>query len=236
MTMLTCNASPQHPRGIAWDPIYFSGYEWNAKRTLKGRKGPGPNLYSSSDDNVWVDKAGRLHLRITNSRKRWWCAEVATKASLGYGTYRFYIEKLPEVLDDQAVLGMFTWDDNPDDFHREIDIEISTWGDQTETNTQFVVQPHHRKENKHRLYTPLKESALVYSFEWTDSAVVFQVEQEKRAGNSTLSSWTYTGADKPAPGNENARICFWLYKGKPPQDRQEMEVVISRFEFIPMNP
>jgi len=219
-------------KGLGWKDVSFSGYDWVAKHTLRGRKGPGPNLYASGPDNVWVDEKGRLHLRITHRRNRWWCTEVVTKTSLGYGTYRFELEKLSTPLDDQVVLGLFTWDDDPAHFHREIDMEISTWGGQFIENSQFVVQPHHLARNKHRFHSPLTGSALVYQFEWTADKIHFQVND----GTSPISSWSYTGSDIPRPGAENARIALWLYKGLPPKGGEEVEVVVKRFEFIPIGP
>lgn len=237
MFLLLCRALPQTTKNtLSWKPFSFSGYEWKAKKTDRGRRGPGPNLYSYNQNNVWVDEEGKLHLQITHKKSRWWCAEVAGVASLGYGTYRFHVEKLPGDLDDQVVLGLFTWDDASLENHREIDIEISSWGSSSEENTQFVVQPHHREGNKHRLDTPLSESDLVYSFEWADTSIVFRVEKDlpdPPGKNNIIYSWSYTGVNNPKPGQESPRIALWLYQGKPPKHRQEVAVVISRFEFIP---
>ena len=40
-------------------------------------------------------------------------------------------------------------------------------------------------------------------------------------------------AGVPAPGGENARVNLWLAQGKPPQNGKSVEVVISRFEYLP---
>ena len=48
--------------------ISFSGYEWLVKTSANsksGTAGPGNNYFSNSKDNVWVDKKGWLHLKIT---------------------------------------------------------------------------------------------------------------------------------------------------------------------------
>jgi len=70
--------------------IEFSGYTWTVEAS-QGKVGPGPNYFSDSTDNVWVDSDGQLHLRITKDAAGWHCAEVLLTRSLGYGTYRFYL-------------------------------------------------------------------------------------------------------------------------------------------------
>ena len=59
--------------------ISFSGYDWWVK-TSSGLVGPGPNYFSDSTNNVWLDAQGRLHLRITNRSNQWQCAELVTRA------------------------------------------------------------------------------------------------------------------------------------------------------------
>lgn len=48
-------------------------------------------------------------------------------------------------LDPNVVFGLFTWDDNPIQAHREIDVEFARWGAtpaQDGSNAQWVVQPY----------------------------------------------------------------------------------------------
>ena len=48
---------------------------------------------------------------------------------LGYGTYRFVVRDVGH-LEPGAVLTLFTWEGAAaDQNHREMDIEISRWGD-----------------------------------------------------------------------------------------------------------
>ena len=64
---------------VRW--ISFSGYDWWVKTSF-GLVGPGPNYFSDSTNNVWLDAQGRLHLRITNRSNQWQCAEVGHPADL----------------------------------------------------------------------------------------------------------------------------------------------------------
>src|SRR5437870_9597705 len=59
-------------------------------------------------------------------------------ASFGFGTYRFRLDSPVDDIDPNAVVGLFTWSDRPDFNHREIDIEISRWGEPGNPNAQFV--------------------------------------------------------------------------------------------------
>src|SRR4051812_19512341 len=126
------------PTQAAATVLAFSGYSWVVKAS-SGKVGPGPNYFSSSANNVWVDNLGRLHLRITKQGSRWFCAEVVSQASFGYGTYRWYLDSPVDNLDPNVVLGLFTWSDLPDYANREIDIEFSRWGAARNLNAQFVV-------------------------------------------------------------------------------------------------
>lgn len=67
---ITLAGKPSPPRA----PIGFAGYTWAVKSSA-GKVGPGPNYFSSSTSNVWVDGAG-LHLKITKAKARWYSAEV----------------------------------------------------------------------------------------------------------------------------------------------------------------
>src|SRR6185437_12399116 len=53
--------------------VHFSGYDWKVKASV-GTFGPGPNFFSSSPTNVWVDTRGRLHLKITHRNGQFQCA------------------------------------------------------------------------------------------------------------------------------------------------------------------
>ncbi len=210
--------------------LSFSGYEWSVKTSDGELAGPVPNYFSDSTDNVWVDGDGKLHLKITRRNEQWYCAEVVSTANFGYGTYRFYSEGRIDQLDRNVVLGLFTWDVDPAD-NREIDIEFSKWGQAVNDNAQFVVQPWDTPGNRHRFNIEIPDLYSTHSFTWTPEEIFFQ------SANSHIELWSYTGPDIPLPGHENARINLWLYQGVPPSDAQEVEVILSAFEFAaPKNP
>jgi len=209
--------------------IQFSGRTWNVKSSPVP-VGPGPNYFSADPFNVWVDAAGRLHLKITHQGDRWLCSEVITTEPLGYGKYTFSLASRADLLDQNAVLGLFTWDDNAPEYnYRELDIEFSRWGAAGNENAQYVIQPWDHPGNLHRFPITLSAGVSTHSFDWQASQVDFASVQDSQP----LQTWTYTGSDNPPPGNGNARINLWLMNGSPPSDGQEVEVIIQAFDFTP---
>src|ERR1017187_5604796 len=119
--------------GVRW--INFSGYDWSMKTSPGADQlGPGPNYFSDSTNNVWTDAQGWLHLRITNRSNQWQCAEIVSARTFGYGSYRFQLASPADNIDTNAVLGLFTWSDDPAYADREIDIECSRWSNAADPN------------------------------------------------------------------------------------------------------
>lgn len=215
--------------------LSFSGYTWYVKAS-SGRVGPGPNYFSDSSNNVWVDSQGQLHLKITRSGSRWYCSEVLLSTSHGYGTYRFYLNSLVDNLDPSVVLGLFTWSDDPAYNHRELDIEFSRWGVAGNQNAQYVVQPYSIAGNLYRWEEPSGLTQSTHSFQWLSASVFFQslagYYQPPPAVNAVINQHTFTQGI-PVPGSEVCHMNLWLYKGKAPTNRQPVEIVVNRFEFVP---
>lgn len=205
--------------------VHWSGYDWDVKEYSR-KIGPGPNFFSRS--NVRVDSDGRLHLAITKSGSKWTTAEVILDDSFGYGTYTWVL-RTPAPLDPNVVLGLFTWNDDPAENHREIDIEFAKWGSASDPNdAQFVVQPYDHLGNEHRFVRPAADTQTTLSFTWAEDKVSFSAVS---GGDPYV--WTYTGLDIPEPGGENPRINLWLFRGAAPTNGQNVEVVFESFAFTP---
>ena len=110
---------PRAPTGST--QLAFAGLTW--QRKAEPQFGPGPNDWAP--DLAWVDTQGRLHLKIAkDAAGKWWCAEVTSDKSFGYGEYRFTFAGPFSELDPNVVLGLFIY---LDDDH-EIDFELTRWG------------------------------------------------------------------------------------------------------------
>lgn len=214
--------SPGVPRTIA-----FAGHTWNVKSG--GRKmGPGPNLFSDSPENVWLDDEHYLHLAVTQRRGTWRCAEVVAHQSLGYGEYRWVISGDLAALDPRVVLGLFLYEDDSN----EIDFELSRWGQKTGANAQFVVQPP-AKDRMTRFDTG-SARVLTCSLVWEERLVRGRCWAGDDITGAPLVDWTFTGRRMPRPGRERARANLWLFQGSAPA--KEQEIVIRSFHFDPAGP
>lgn len=222
--------------------LHFSGYEWDV-RQIPSPRGGTSNVYDPA--NAWTDAKGRLHLRIARTGAQtgaqiiegWSCAEVSLRRSLGYGSYLFVVQELSH-LEPAAVLGMYTWDDlNADQNHREMDIEISRWGDPVSKNAQYVIQPYYVPVNAFRFLTP--PGVLTHSFHWEPGRVSFKCLQDRGGHGFEMGAQSRVIAEHefssgiPSPGKETVHISFYVYgKARSPL-QNEAEVVIEKFEHLP---
>ena len=221
--------------GPRW--LSFSGYDWWVKASA-GVVGPGPNYFSDSTNNVWLDGQGQLHLRITNRSNQWQCAELVSARTFGYGSYRFQLASPADNINPNAVLGLFTWSDDPAYADREIDIECSRWGNAADTNNaQYVVQPYGLSGHLARMAVPARQTNSTLLFTWETNRVGFQSQRGSFSANpspaNVISNWTYT-LTVPPTGDENVHLNLWLMNGSPPTDHQEVEVVLASFQFVPL--
>ncbi|MBN2157225.1 MAG: glycoside hydrolase family 16 protein [Candidatus Lokiarchaeota archaeon] len=212
--------------GTNQDGISFSGYQWNIKTSSNTLVGPGPNYFNDSIHHVWVDTYGFLHLRITHNiyEDIWYCAEIFSVESFGYGTYQFTLAPGFDLLDKNVVLGLFTY---LDDFN-EIDIEFAKWGNDENENGQYVLQPSWKMNHKKRFNFISNTEDSIHGFKWCKNSIRFWSlisENEVR--------WIYFGPGIPEPSTEHVNINLWLMQGLAPSNFLEAEVIIKSFEFIP---
>lgn len=212
--------------------ISFSGFEWVVSDSEGNQVGPGPNYFSDSEENVWVDDEGRLHLRITYTDSRWNCARVELAERTGYGKYIFYVSSRPDSLDRQVVWGLYTYKNDTE----EIDIEFSRWGFENNQEAQYAIQPSHRTGNKARFRMNREGSHSTHLFEWTKKWIDFAsyIGHTRYPVNETeiIARWRYYGNDIPPDSDEKLKMNLWLFRGTPPFNGKETEVVIDRVEII----
>lgn len=204
--------------------LSFGGYEWRARTAPSDRSGR-PNTYAPG--HAWTDADGFLHLRVSSGPAGWVCSEVTLAQSLGYGTYRFEVRDTG-ALDPRAALSLFTWDEEAlDDRNRELDVEISRWGDPANRNAQFVVQPFYLPANVHRFEAPA--GPLVHTIAWQRGRVRFQTA---RRDGAVVASYEFASG-VPQPGRATVRMALHAF-GSPDATRPiDDEVVIERFSFVP---
>lgn len=228
--VLAASASPAFAAGKPGypDKVTWAGETWGIK-TSRAAVGPGPNVFAK--DNVTVDAAGRLHLRIAkNAAGTWTSAEIIGPRTYGYGTYTFTLASPVHALDPNVVLGLFTWSDKAPFAHREIDIEFARWGNAADTtNAQYVVQPHAAPGHLERFAQPA-DSTSTHRFTWAPGRIDWASYD---SAGTQIAAYTYTGDDVPPTGGERVRLNLWLFGGRPPTDGQPVEVIVSSFRYSP---
>jgi hypothetical protein len=203
--------------------LKFSGYEWEVRRTPSDRGGA--NDYDAR--NAWVDDSGMLHLLLTQRDGRWTSAEIKLTRSLGYGTYTFVVRDTSR-LDPAAALGFLTWDQfEPAQNHRELDVEVSRWGNQDNKDVQFVVQPHYVAANVYRFKQPT--GRLTHSFRWEPDRALFRTVG---TSGQVIARREFTSG-VPVPGSESVYMNLLYYRGSPKPPSGPVEVVVEKFVYLP---
>ncbi len=208
--------------------IHFAGVDWHVKGG--GPWGPGPNYWSDSEQSVWLDDSGRLHLKIRKENNIWYCAEVNTMDYTTYGEHRFLVEGQVDRMDRNIVLGLFVY---ADDTH-EIDIEYAKWGDPNKEDVgSYTVQPYTTSGNQHTFASPLDSAKSTHFFDWQPANVSFGSMQGLYYGappspNDYIEQWVYSGGDIPSSrDNLHTHINLWLMNGAPPTDLSVLEIIIT---------
>jgi hypothetical protein len=232
-----------YAEAVRYRTLKFANCDWQV-RTAYDPIDPGPNYFSDSTDNVWLDAGGRLHLKVARRGGVWYCSEVVAERSLGYGRYAFTVTSPISRWDPNVVLRLFTWEDcQLAALGREMDVEVSRWSNPALPNTRFVVQPWYHEANVHSFNTDSTRDpngTTTHEFTWQPDSVTFQSYYGPFAlqppAASLISRWTYSGSGIPAPGSENIRINLWLANQLPPADGKDVEVRVERMLFLPYEP
>lgn len=216
--------------------LHFSGYDWEVRSNADG--GPGPNHWEAG--NVSVDRQGRLHLRLSHRGGVWQCAEVTTLHSFGFGLYQFQVTGALDRLDPNVVFGLFDYPPpgaGPDGTN-EIDIEYSRWGDPAYFPASATVYPAHPgpKPVSHPFPIPSGLTDTAQRFTRQPDAVRVQCLRGHRDDDKEeYAHWTFCPADQQGVPQQPlpVHINLWLMRGRAPQDRKEVEVIVKQFSFTP---
>jgi hypothetical protein len=208
--------------------ITFSGYEWLVRQTQNDRHGM--NDYDGR--NVWVDSDGYLHLLLTERDGRWTSADVRLTRNLGYGTYSFDVRDTSDV-DPSAAFSMYTFDPlGADQNFRELTIDVSRWGEPSNMNGQFVVQPETVPANVLRFAIPA--GPVTHSFRWEPGRVSFKtVRRSGSSGGDAVVAERLFTARVPTAGAERPQMTLLFDRSAPRPPAKAVEVVVEKFTFLP---
>lgn len=209
--------------------VNFSGYDWKASA--------GPIFHAGSRNffdpaNVWTDEGGALHLRISGSPGKWNSAELKLTRSLGYGTYRFQVRNASQ-LEPSAVLTLITWDGvGTESTRHELDVELSRWGYLDNTNVNYVVQPYYVPANVVAFRAP--PGLYTHSFRWEPGKVTFStVAGSGNTGIGRVINQHVFTSGVPSAEGQLVRIALYVFHQGHIPLKNENEVVIDKFEYLP---
>lgn len=186
--------------------INFSGIQWNIKDGKM--RGPGPNNWS--EQNVFVDGDGALHLRIREINGIWCCAEISSANSVQYGEYTFYLATNIEYLDPKMMIGLFFYEND----QKEIDIEF--------INKQAIysIQPDEHLEFELNLQGSYSKHKILFY----PNRVEFSSYHGHNSGH-LIQYWKHIIGNQLTLSKTFLHINFWLKRGIFP--KTDAEIVIN---------
>jgi hypothetical protein len=204
----------------------FSGFKW---KTKNGYNFPGKNYWRN--DNVRVDEKGFLHLKIRKVDNVWTTAEVISIKEFGYGTVSFEVIGSLQNLDKNVVLGLFQYPAKTDGAG-EIDIEFAKWGNEKGNVGNFTAVSD--KDSNFSLTDNFDffsdQNLTLHSFERTSKSVFFRSFQTPDSA-TPFHKWKFENENIskiPLP----IHINFWLFRGQPPSNLQDAEIIIKSVKFL----
>ncbi len=223
-------------RDAAAADLSWKGYTWSV--TDGGMAG----VANGSADNVSVDGAGYLHLKIQKNGNTWTAAELFTTTKLGFGTYQWQVDGPIDTMDKNVVLGLFPYGPAAGigaDGTNEIDIEYSRWGQANGPNGDWTDYPASGSMIGEFTYTfSLSGGTLSTSrFIWTKSSIENFLLEGLEPVTSTahlLKTWKYSPQNPTTNIPQQALplgINLWCFAI--PSDGKNLEIVIRDFQFVP---
>jgi len=206
--------------------LQWSGQSWNVQ---SGFGTPGPCNWNPG--NAATDTEGNLHLKITRSGNKWYCSQISSANTVGYGTYTFKVKSDLRNFDPSVVLGMFTYDTTESNVgSSEVDIEIAKWSNPKDPNdVEYSIYPIDADPTHHGKRFPLGTPPYTAQFVWTKTHVAFSVK------DATGNTHSFVGTNLPAPPAKptKAFLNLWLFHGNAPVRGKPIEIVISSFHYTP---
>jgi len=133
-----------------------------------------------------------------------------------------------------AVLSMTTFDEwAGDQSYREMDVEVSRWGDAlSKNNAQYVVEPYYQPGNVYQFAAP--SGTLTFSMHWEAGRVKFKTVRGDSPGAraAVISEHEFTSG-VPSPGQERLQLFFYVVASDKNPPQHDNEVVLEKFQYLP---
>jgi hypothetical protein len=210
--------------GVSQHAIRFHGYNWGARSTPSN---PGGGVNEYDPGNAWTDDRGFLRMRISGTPGHLKSSEVYLNRSLGYGTYRFVVRDVSH-LDPSVAFVMTAVDDTGP--WREMNIELSQWGQPGSRNGQFVIQPYYIPSNTFRFLAPT--GRVTFILRWSPDRAEFEALPGGSLNSEAASRHVFTSAVPPA-GDARVHLSLYVFDNNRSGSVTGAEIVVENFEFLP---
>lgn len=205
--------------------INFSGQAWE----VRGWSGsPGTGCWSDSEESVWVDADGRLHLKIRKVAGTWCQAEVRALERSTIGDHTFHVTARLDQLDPDVVLGLFLYDHDA-----ELDIEMTgSFGKESQRGWYTLFASNAEMVDQEAFQVALTGTYTTHNIRWYPHRIDFESWHghcDAPPCGGWIHRWTYSGDSRPEEGLLlQPRINFWLDDGG--NLAEDQEVIITSFK------
>jgi hypothetical protein len=217
--------------------MFFSNYWWHVKDSNELQVGPGNNYFSGNATDVYLDSQNQLHLTSKDQNQKVYCTEIYSEPTFGFGYYFFNLASSLDQIDENLVLGLFTYDSVFSPNYRELDFEFSKWGNNQSTfDSQFVIQPFQNNGNLIRFLLNQKNQkevtcVMMWSRTKVEMFIYFGKYQTLRElPSSAVKNHSFSNnADIPLEGTSRVHLNLWKYGKNNPKPNSE--IVVTGFQF-----
>ena len=199
----------------------------------------GPNTFAS--ENVWVEQDDHLHMMLRRSPTtgKWTCADISTTKKFSYGTFQWYLNSRIDKLDQNVVFGLLTYDTLANEQNMLV-INVVPQG----SNLHYYANPRTPGDSE----VMSADSGFSLNGDWTThriiwmpSSVTFEslhdhTDVPYQNGHAGISQYQTpaTFSSKIPVIDTPIHMNLWMTGGEPPQNGQDVEIIIQDFKFTPM--
>ena len=205
--------------------INWAGYTWQITDYKGG---------SFTSDNVWVDTAGKLHMKLIYENGKWEGYNLILNNTVGYGTYKWNIDTdvgALEKANPSLLFSPFLFDSTlSSQNYGEIDIHMSKFGATDDrTNMNWTIRSAGLTD-----YEGITGAGVTHTLQWMPTYLKFTAQ----GPSQPYKEMNFTNAAQIPNATGNMQLLLYideLNNAAPPNGAStySQEVVLSGFTYTP---